>query len=92
MMRFRIHTGFFEIGEMKVVPRKRYLKPDFFLDEDLAETSAYARLLFAGLWLIADREGRLFNRPKKIKVQIFPYETIDIEPLLDEPSQHHICR
>lgn len=74
------------------MPRKRYLKPDFFLDEDLTECSPYARLLFAGLWLLADRDGRLEDRPRKIKAQTFPYEQIDVEKLLQELEPHHICR
>ena len=62
--------------------RIRYLKPDFFKDEDLAELPHHVRLLFAGIWTIADREGRLEDRPKRIKAEIFPYEEIDIEALL----------
>jgi hypothetical protein len=30
-------------------------------------------LLFEGLWCLADREGRLEDRPKRIKAEIFPY-------------------
>lgn len=37
------------------------------------------RLLFAGLWTIADREGRLEDRPKKIKMAIFPADDVDVE-------------
>ena len=59
--------------------RIRYLKPDFFKDEDLAELTFWIRLLFAGLWNIADKEGRLEDRSKRIKVDIFPYDTVDIE-------------
>ena len=33
-----------------------------------------ARLLFPGLWMLADRAGRLENRPAKIKAQVFPYD------------------
>jgi hypothetical protein len=59
--------------------RIRYLKPDFFKDEDLAEKPYWVRLLFAGLWNIADKEGRLEDRIKRIKVDIFPYDNVDIE-------------
>jgi hypothetical protein len=41
-----------------------------------------ARLLFAGLWCLADREGRLEDRPERIKAAIFPYERVRIEPLI----------
>jgi len=40
-------------------------------------------LLFAGLWLLADRAGRLEDRPIRIKAALFPYENLDVDPLLD---------
>lgn len=58
--------------------RIRYLKPEFFEDEHLAELPFWVRLLFAGLWNIADKAGRLEDRPKKIKIKIFPYDKVDI--------------
>jgi hypothetical protein len=54
--------------------RTRQIKPEFFLDDELAVVSRDARLLFIGLWTIADREGRLEDRPLKIKAQLFPYD------------------
>lgn len=72
--------------------RIRYLKPTFFSDEDVAELSFAARLLFQGLWTLADREGRLEDRPAWIRVLIFPYDNaIAIGELLAElckPRQH----
>lgn len=53
--------------------RIRSIKPDFWKDEGLAELSASTRLLFIGLWMLADREGRLEYRPAKIRAEIFPY-------------------
>lgn len=67
--------------------RIRYLKPDFFKDEDLAEHPYWIRLLFAGLWNIADKEGRLEDRIKRIKVDVFPYDNVDIEKGLQELSK-----
>lgn len=64
--------------------RARNIKPSFFTNEQLSECSAMARLLFIGLWTLADREGRLEDRPKKIRAEVFPYETCDCEPLLEE--------
>ena len=61
------------------MPRIRYLKPCFFKDEDIAELPHYARLMYQGLWVLADRKGRLEDRPKRIKAEIFPYESVDIE-------------
>ena len=61
------------------MPRMRYLKPGFFKDEDLVALPFWVRILFAGLWVIADRDGRLEDRPKRIKVEVFPYDDVDIE-------------
>lgn len=59
------------------------MKPGFFKNEYLAELDPIARLLFIGLWTLADREGRLENRPIRIKGELFPYENINVEPHLD---------
>lgn len=64
--------------------RARNIKPGFFANEDLAECSPWARLCFAGLWTLADREGRLEDRPKRIKGELFRYDSVEVEPLLDE--------
>ncbi len=62
--------------------RARSLKPGFFRNETLAEVPFEGRLLFAGLWTLADRAGRLEDRPKRIKADLFPYDHIDVDPLL----------
>jgi len=64
--------------------RIRYLKPEFFEDEDIASLPYWVRLLFQGLWVLADKEGRLEDRPSRIHIKIFPYEPkIDIEKGLE---------
>lgn len=45
--------------------RARNIKPGFFINEDLVELPFSTRLLFAGLWIIADREGRLGERDRR---------------------------
>lgn len=62
--------------------RIRQIKPSFFINEQLADCSAEARLCFIGLWGIADREGRMEDRPRKIKAEIFPYDSWEVESLL----------
>lgn len=62
--------------------RIRYLKPGFFLDEDLKELSFEARLFYAGLWCMADKAGRLEDRPERLKVEIMPYDDINPEEIL----------
>lgn len=59
--------------------RARSLKPGFFTNEDLIDLPFEYRLLFAGLWTLADREGRLEDRPKRIKLSIFPGDDVDVE-------------
>ena len=53
--------------------RSRNIKPGFFDNEVLAEGGPCVQILFSGLWCLADREGRLEDRPVRIKVKIFPY-------------------
>ncbi len=62
--------------------RIRALKPGFFTNELLAELSPWHRLCFQGLWLCADRDGRLQDRPKRLKAEIFPYDDLDMNMLL----------
>ena len=62
--------------------RARNVKPSFFTNDTLAELPALARLLFIGLWTLADREGRLEDRPKKIKAEVLPYDDCDADALL----------
>jgi hypothetical protein len=71
------------------VARARQLKPGFFQNDQLAECSHAARLLFAGLWTIADREGRLEDRPRRLRAEIFPYEDLDADRLLEELAAIH---
>jgi len=64
--------------------RIRYLKPQFFKDEHIAELSFAERLFFCGLWCFADRNGNLENRPKWLKVEIYPYDdNLNIEEMLN---------
>lgn len=64
--------------------RARTLKPGFFKNERLAECEPLARLLFEGLWCEADREGRLEDRPRRLKVEYLPYDDCDVVKLLDQ--------
>lgn len=68
--------------------RARNIKPAFFQNELLVEMSFEYRLLFIGLWTLADREGRLEDRPKRIKMGLFPADNIDIDDGLNELQSH----
>lgn len=64
--------------------RSRNIKPGFFKNEDLADCDPLARILFEGLWCLADRKGRLEYRPKRIKAEILPYDACNVEQLLNQ--------
>ena len=63
--------------------RSRNIKPNFFKNEVLAECDPLARILYEGLWCMADREGRLECRPKRIKAEVLPYDNCNIDKLLN---------
>ena len=66
--------------------RIRTIKPEFFTHEGLfeaeQETKLPIRIAFAGLWCVADREGRFKWEPRRIGVQILPYDAIDFSRVL----------
>lgn len=64
--------------------RARLLKPGFFTNEQLVALPPLTRLLFQGLWTIADREGRLEDRPRRIKLAVLPADDCDVDNMLDE--------
>lgn len=67
--------------------RSRNIKPGFFKNEMLAECAPLARLLFAGLWCLADRAGRLEDRPKRIRAELMPYDDGSVNGMLEELHQ-----
>lgn len=70
--------------------RIRTIKPDFWTDERLTECSLSARLLFIGTWNFADDNGNLPRSAKKLKMQIFPADSFDCEPLIQELITHGV--
>lgn len=52
--------------------RARNLKPSIFKNELLAVADPLYTVVFEGLWCLADREGRLEDRPAKIHFDINP--------------------
>ena len=72
--------------------RARNIKPAFFKSDQLAQCTFAARLLFIGLWCLADREGRLEDRPARIKMEVFPADEADCSALLDELEGQGLIR
>ena len=64
--------------------RARNIKPGFFKNADLLELAPLTRLLFAGLWCIADREGRIEDRPRQIKLEVMPADECDVDVMLND--------
>lgn len=65
------------------MPRARNIKPSLFKNEILGEADPLITILFTGLWCLADREGRMEDRPKRIKVEVFPYrDGINVDEML----------
>lgn len=64
--------------------RIRIIKPDFFQAENVAGLSPLARLLYIGLWTIADSGGVVSDTPAKIKLSLLPYDACSIDSLISE--------
>ena len=64
--------------------RARNIKPGFFTNDELVALPFETRLLFIGLWTIADRAGRLLDRPKKIKMDVLPGDDVDVDACLSQ--------
>ncbi len=59
--------------------RSRNIKPGFFTNEELADLPFAYRLLFIGLWTVCDKDGKCEDRPKKIKMEVFPADDVDVD-------------
>jgi len=67
--------------------RIRTIKPEFFHHEGIYDAEQQSklplRLAFIGLWCAADREGRFKWEPRRLGVQILPYDNVDFSRVLD---------
>ena len=64
--------------------RARNIKPGFFKNEILGVADPLYSLLFEGLWVLADRSGRLEDRPLRIKGEVFPYrDGLNVDAMLN---------
>lgn len=67
--------------------RIRTIKPQFFKDGDLFDaeerTKLPLRMAFAGLWTVADREGRFKWKPRDIKPDVLPFDNVNMAEVLD---------
>ena len=67
--------------------RIRTIKPELFRHEDLFElessTGLPIRTAFMGLFTVCDREGRFKWRPRRLKLDVLPYDDVDFSRVLD---------
>ena len=75
-----------------MMARSRNIKPGFFQNEDLQELDFATRLFFIGLWTEADREGRLEERPRRLKNALFPVDDVVIEDMLAGLARYDFIR
>ncbi len=75
-----------------MVARSRNIKHGFFTDDELAEIAPLGRLLFIGLWTLADYKGDVEWRARRIKAQILPYDECDVEALAIHLDQSRFIR
>ncbi len=63
--------------------RARNIKPGLFTNEVLGQADPAFTVLFVGLWCVADREGRLEDRPVRLRAALLPYRPeFDMEAAL----------
>jgi hypothetical protein len=67
--------------------RIRSIHPGLWTDEAFMGLSAYARLLYIGLWNEAFDDGVFEWKPLTIKARIFPVDSVDVPALLGELVQ-----
>jgi hypothetical protein len=72
--------------------RSRNIKPGIFKNEILGVADPIYTLTFQGLWLLADREGRLEDRPMRIRGELFPYRNVDMDLVLAWLSDNGFVR
>jgi hypothetical protein len=75
--------------------RNRTITPDFWTREAVIDCQPMARLLFIGLWNFADDFGVQPLRPRTIRMQVFPGDTIEdhnMRAMIDELAAHGLVR
>lgn len=64
--------------------RIRTIKPDFWTSDQVVDCSPLARLSFLGLLNFCDDRGVHPASPKRLKLEVFPGDDIDLAPLVEE--------
>lgn len=72
--------------------RIRTIKPEFFTDADLGELTPIHRLFFIALWCYADKDGKLEDKPRELKVKCLPYDNGDADQILTSLHERGFIR
>jgi hypothetical protein len=64
--------------------RIRSIHPGLWTDEEFVTLSAFARLLFLGLWNECDDKGTFEWKPLTLKMRVLPADNVDAAALLEE--------
>lgn len=67
--------------------RARNIKPSIMANDELADLPYQDRLVFIYMWMLADRQGRMADKPRKIKAQALPYDDADCDESLQRLHQ-----
>ena len=74
------------------MPRRRMIDPNIWQSEDFSKLSTLAKLIFIGMFSLADDEGKGRGKPVYLKSVLFPYDDtmrlIDVEKTLSEISSN----
>jgi len=70
--------------------RARTIKIAFWRSESIACLSDAAKLLYVGLWGLADREGKLKDKPITIGFEVRPWDPMAVPALLEELFAAHL--
>jgi len=75
--------------------RTRTISPDFWTWKAVIDCNPMTRLLFIGLWNFADDLGTQPLRPRTIRMQVFPGDTIEndrVRAMIDELAAQGLVR
>jgi len=67
------------------MPRKRQLDPSFWTNGEVASLKDKTKLFYMGSWNFADDHGVFPDKPKELRVSIFPYNPqVKVEKYIEE--------
>jgi hypothetical protein len=72
--------------------RARNIKPSFFTNEQVSDNCPLGRLLFIGLWTMADYKGDLEWKEKTLKIQLLPWDECSLKELAINLDKYGLVR